>query len=138
MSTFDVPSLWEIFSGYVCFGLALYAGCAVIAAFWMRRHHTLVSRTTLLERLCIYGGMTLLVVLQTVQCLWEASHPGHPRSRVLRAVLPVLYLWLGNSAFRAARRDMGDDKFTMKSKIDKRAIETTTTVMKSAQTGSAA
>jgi hypothetical protein len=137
MPAFGLAFLLDVFSGYVCFGLALYAGCALFAAFWMRRHHTLGSRLTSAEILRGYGGMTLLVLLQTLERLWETFHSGHSRSHVLRIVIPMLYLWLGNSVFRTARQDMGDASAT-RTKMAKPAKEKAKTAMKSAQTGSPA
>jgi hypothetical protein len=130
MSAFGLSFLLDIFTGYVCFGLAFYAGCALVAALWMRRHHTLISKPTLAELLRTFGGMTLLVLLQTLQRLWETSHASHSPSRVLRMVFPLLYLWLGNSVFRAAHHNMGEE-FHSKT-------EPAQTAMKSAQTGSTA
>lgn len=130
MSAFGFSSLLDTFTGYVCFGLAFYAGCALIAALWMRRHHTHIFKPTFAELLRTFGGMTLLVLLQTLQRVWETFHSGHSPSRVLRAVFPLLYLWLGNSVFRAARQDTGEELTSQN--------ETAKTAMKSAQTGSPA
>src|SRR5205807_5696522 len=100
--------LLDVFTGYVCFGLAVYAGCALVSALWMRRHHTLGSRQSFAEVLRTYGTMTLLLLLQTLQRFWESLHPGHTPSRVLRMALPLLYLCLGNSVLRTARDHMGE------------------------------
>jgi hypothetical protein len=100
--------LLDVFTGYVCFGLAIYAGCALISALWVRRHHTLGSRQSFVEVLRTYGSMTVLLLLQTLQRLWESFHPGHTPSKVLRMAFPLLYLWLGNSVLRTARHHIGE------------------------------
>jgi hypothetical protein len=108
MSRTSIAFVLDVVTSYVSFGLALYAGGALAASIWMRRRPSATPKAMLTDLSRAYGCMIVLVLLEAVQQLWDSFHAEHLPLSITRAVLPVLYLVLGNSVFRLIRQKFRD------------------------------
>lgn len=106
MSSSSLLFLMGTLSEYVCFGLALYALCALVTVLWVRRHDGFVLDSSFAEVWRAYGCLILLISLQTVQLIWDCFYARHALHQITRTALPVLYLLVGNSAMRSVHHDI--------------------------------
>jgi hypothetical protein len=108
MSRTAVSFVLDVGISYVSFGLALYAGGALAALMWIRRRGGVTSQAMFADLARTYGCMIILILLEAVPQLWDSFHVEHFPQALTRAALPVLYLVLGNSAFRLIKRNFSD------------------------------
>jgi hypothetical protein len=105
MSRTSVSFVLDVVTSYISFGLALYAGGALGALIWMRRRNGVTSKAMFADLSRAYSCMILVVLLEAIQQLWDSFHSEHLPLAITRAALPVLYLVLGNSAFRLIKQN---------------------------------
>ena len=99
-------SVFNVVTGYLSFGLALYAVGAFVALLRLRRAKGLLCELVLSDFNWVYICI-LLVVLGAIRQIWDAFHIQHFPIEITRAIVPYANLCLGNSIFRIAKRNSG-------------------------------